>query len=265
MHFLDERCTFSLNRFPFVTLAFFAACAAAHYAKVEQAAYSTTAEWYTPFSYAFFHTDSSHLWNNMVVFIVAGSINELIGGNGRMLTVVLVSIPIAASGHGLFYSNRVVGASGVVYATIVYQLTLVVKNWHEMRIRTDNGGLLVRSLVSDRRARVAVALVLLVSEIIVSRRSTNISHATHGFGSLAGFALSVAIGVNVRIDCWELVLPCIGTIIYVSLLVVCIGSGQAEAGAFAALPLPLVFFFAGKEVRKWTRETRTTRVRIGTS
>ncbi len=256
-HFLDARCTYSLNRLPLVTLAIFITNVVFYYQPVTRVSYSTTSPiWYSSLSYAFFHSDASHLWNNMVIFLISGTINESIGGNGRMLVLVLASIPIAASGHGLYHENGVVGASGIVFAVIVYQLTLVLKNWNEMRTRLDHRNFCValRSMFSDARARVTFAVLLLISEILVAQQQeTNISHATHAFGALSGACLSAAICVNTKLDWWEFAIPWIGVALYVLLVVVAFLSNQKSAGLFSFVPLPFVILYACKETSRWKR------------
>ena len=111
-HFLQERCLFTCNRFPWVTAVFFSVNLAIFYhvsAPLHTVAYradATSTQWGTTWSYAFFHVDSYHLWSNMIIFFLGGALLEATDTNGRMLLVTLCAIPYSAMGHGFAYVSR---------------------------------------------------------------------------------------------------------------------------------------------------------------
>eukprot|EP00966_Prymnesium_polylepis_P290436 6709049-Prymnesium_polylepis.1 len=205
-HFLDKRCTFTVDRWPWVTCSLCISCIAIFYAGIDSSNFAykinNPSAWATPFLYAFFHANSSHLWSNMIIFLLAGIAFEATENTWRLFITVMVSTPLAAGGQGFASENGVIGASGFVYAVIVYQLALVLKNFREMRYRPYAKSLYisVRSVISAATTRLIFGLVLLVAEIVSTQYNNNISHGAHALGAASGILLSMAMGSNVVID-----------------------------------------------------------------
>ena len=230
-HFLAERCTYTFFRYPWITTILCATCIGFHYVDdigfemsyardhcaPVAAPKSENCEafhyWYTPATHYIAHVSDGHLWQNIFILAIAGTILELTESSARMLLTVFVSGPIAAAGHGLFYPNRVRGVSGVVYAVIVYQIALVCKNFREMQFRTDGSiYIMYRAALSAAPTRLLIGALLLLAEIVVSATSSNVSHAAHVAGGIAGFFCGLAFGSNVVIDPLEFIIPFVGVI-----------------------------------------------------
>lgn len=209
--------------------------------------------WFTPLTYSVFHLDSFHIWSNMIIFLVSGTIIELTEAGLRLAIVLLISTPMAAMGHGLVSSSLVVGASGFVYATITYQLALALKNWREMRVRRDASAIITfRSIVSSVYTRLLIGVVLLTSEIGFSNARTNTSHGGHAFGALGGLVVGVVVGSNVRIDMLEIVLPALGLLAYiVSAMAISAASGQILCLVYFVVFLPILIWYVLQEWLQW--------------
>lgn len=260
-HFLQQRCAYSLNRFPWATLSFFVLNVVTFYGASivpEQIAYSkgdSGAQWRTVWSYAFFHVDAYHLWSNMVVLLLAGSLLEATDANARMVVTTLCAIPCSAIGHGLVYGIHVpvVGFSGVVYAVLAYQFSLLAKNWKEMRCRprSEDPFIECRALISSAPIRLCVAIVLVVVEVSLMHNTTGVSHGGHGFGALSGFFVGLAIGSNVYFDWWECVIPLIGIIGHLGLVMAAFASMQVAGGTYGLLLTIPVALFVVRELNRW--------------
>lgn len=210
--------------------------------------------WHTPISYSVGHVSAYHLWQNMVILFLAGLVLELTESAARMFLTVMISAPLSAGGHGLVFPNRLLGMSGVVYAVILYQFGLLIKNFREMRFRprASRPFIAYRAALSAAPTRLVIAALLLLSEIILSADSVNVSHAGHVTGALAGIACGLAFGSNVLIDPLEIVLPFLGVLALFGIIFAILASGQVFVvlwAWFAVLAaIPLVY----KEIIRWT-------------
>ena len=260
-HFLERRCTGGWDRLPIATSVFLVAAVACFYSlevatQVDDLAYERESPpWYTAWAYAFGHLSASHLWSNMVIFALGGALFEATEGNARLVVVIGASTPIAALGHGVFSGRRVLGASGYVYATLTYQIALLLKNWREMRARPhhEDGWIACRSVASSAPMRLTIALILFIAEIVSSQYTSNVSNGGHLFGALAGIFLGVTVGSNVVIDACELCCPLVGLVGYLALAIVGFATRQYAAGALALVPLPVAIAIAVGEIRAWLR------------
>ena len=144
-----------------------------------------------------------------------------------------------------------------MYAVILYQFGLLIKNFREMRFRPRASRPLSPTAPRSRprRLRLVIAALLLLSEIILSADSVNVSHAGHVTGALAGIACGLA-GSNVLIDPLEIVLPFLGVLALFGIIFAILASGQVFVvlwAWFAVLAaIPLVY----KEVIRWTEVWR---------
>ena len=285
-HFLSERCTYSFTRFPFVTLLLCTACIVLHYTEpdflvleysrdtcalvgdtqifaadtrtvLETTSCNDADYWYTPIVYSLSHVGAYHLWQNIVILALSGILLELTEANDRALVTFLISAPLSAGGHGLIYPNRLRGSSGVVYAFIMYQVGLLIKNFREMRYRPAAAPWLAyRAAFSATPTRLILTALLLVSEIILSSMTSNVSHAGHVTGSIVGILCGTAFGSNVFFDPLEIVLPFLGITGIFGIIIVMIASNQIYVSLwawFATLScLPLIY----KEIIKWSEKYR---------
>lgn len=255
------------NRFPWVTLCLFFTEIVVFFTTsvtLTEVAYDprdSLGHWKTVWTHAFFHVDTYHLYSNMFVFLFAGALLEATDTNSRLLLVVLCSIPIAALGHGIVSpSRRVIGASGYVYAVLTYQIALLIKNWREMRCRSNHRDpwIETRSCISSAPVRLVIILLLLTSEISLHANATDISTGGHVFGALSGLLIGLAVGTNVTFDWWELTLPVVGLASYLAVGVVGFPTRQVACGTYALLLSQLVAFYAAKELRRWARTPPTS-------
>ena len=261
-HFLQERCADSCNRFPWVTLFLVCTNIIVFYVADDPTralayrANGSPAQWGTAWSYAFFHVDAYHLWSNMIIFVLGGALLEATDTNGRLLVVSICAVPCSALGHGIVYGDRVgvIGFSGVVYAVLAYQLALLVKNWREMRCRPNNPDpyIACRACVSSAPVRIVIAIILLLGEIGFMQGATNVSRGGHGFGALSGVFVGLAIGSNVLLDWWELVIPVIGMLGQISLSCAGFATRQSAVGMYGLLASLPIALYAAKELRRWT-------------
>lgn len=289
VHFLQERCTYTVFRFPWVTSTLCAVCIAVYYTDesfqisyarnhcelierergllnpedpnhiankgaVDGPACDNHKYWYTAATHSIAHNSGEHLWQNIVILAIAGTILELTESSARTLLTVLISGPASAAGHGILHDNPVRGVSGVVYAVIAYQIALVAKNFREMRFRDDGTFLVIyRSALSAASSRLIIGAMLLISEIVVSVNSTNVSHSGHAAGAIAGVFCGLAFGSNVIVEPLEIIIPFVGVIGLFGMILGVLASGQFYAALwmwFATLAsLPLIY----KEVARWGR------------
>ena len=164
------------------------------------------------------------------------------------------AIPYSALGHGFVERNRgVVGFSGVIYATLAYQVALLAKNWKEMRCRSHHPSPLIaaRACISSAQVRLLVIVFLILSEIALMQRATNVSHGGHGIGAASGMLTGLAIGSNVYLDCWEVVAPVLGVIGHLALSLAGFVTMQVAGATYGLiLSVPLAVY-ASKELKRW--------------
>ena len=262
MNFMNERCTCGIDRVPVVTISVFVLQLCVFYSSQPWSSnmwyaygyrHPEHTNWFSPLTYSVFHIDVFHLWSNMGVFVISGAIIELTEASVRLAVVLLISTPMAAMGHGLVSTAPVVGASGFVYATIAYQLALAFKNWREMRILRDSPVFTTfTSIISSVYMRVFVAVLLLVMEFAFSNTVSNTSHGGHALGALAGLTVGIVIGSNVRIDFLEVVLPCIGLLMYiVGAMAIAAASGQILCLVYLIVCFPILIWYVLQEWMQW--------------
>lgn len=256
-HFLQRRCTYTYDRWPWATCAFFIACVCTFYGTDSLQPYrrNDPSRWFAPFVYAFFHIDSFHLWSNMIILLFGGVAMEATETTLRVFLTIMISIPLSAAGQGFASDRGVVGASGFVYAILVYQVALVLKNCREMRVRSNHREwyIVLRSVLSSAYTRLAFGILLLIAEIIVSQYSTNVSSAGHALGAVAGLFAGMAIGTNVVIDVAELIIPLVGWCGLFGLVIAALSTSQYAAALwtwpFVLATLPIL----SHEIQKWSK------------
>ena len=91
-HFLQERCTWTWDRLPWTTsvLAVVETVVFRWVPRRARWGYSVRNpdSWWEPWTYAFFHLDSTHLGTNMGTLLLSGVVLEATDSNLRMLLVV---------------------------------------------------------------------------------------------------------------------------------------------------------------------------------
>lgn len=293
-HFLKERCTYTFFRYPWVTTLLCAISISIHYIDTNHIRLSYSRDpcallemgpdaqtvmaadgalisdedydipaclnseyWYTPISYSLAHVSDYHLWQNIIVLALSGIILELTESSGRALLVFFISAPLAAGGHGLVFPNKLRGISGVVYAFILYQFGLLIKNFREMRFRPESRlPIAYRAALSAAPTRLVMAALLLLSEVIISISSKNVSHAGHITGSIVGLLCGVAFGSNVFLDPYEIVLPFLGLIGLFAVIVAILSSEQIFVVLWSWFAVLSCIPYVYKEIMRWTDNWR---------
>ncbi len=86
---------------------------------------SYPSSWFSPmtylrmFTYVLGHADSSHFFNNMLLFVLIGPMLEEKYGSKRILIVIAATALVSALVNSIFFTTGILGASGVVFAFIV--------------------------------------------------------------------------------------------------------------------------------------------------
>ena len=129
------------------------------------------------FTHVLGHASFSHYINNMLFFLLLGPILEEKYGSGRILLVIGATALVTAIINGIFSSNGLLGASGVVFAFII-----------------------LASMTSFKEREIPLTFILIVvlylgREVFNGLFSfDNISQSAHliggACGAIAGFAFS---------------------------------------------------------------------------
>ena len=127
----------ALQRFPWCTVACATTCFAIFYliddTQKEELVYrrSESAS-YTAFTFTFCHASSEHLWTNELLLVVGGSLLEFTDGWLLIATLFAAAGPIACGMHSLFRDTGLRGASGVCYAILYSQISILLLNWRQL-------------------------------------------------------------------------------------------------------------------------------------
>lgn len=157
-----------------------------------------TKEVYRWWSYSLLHYSPIHLWSNMLVMLVSGSLLEY--GNYEWRTFCIYNLAIVGGVCGCGWSLRfipresmnLVGASGGCYGLLAAQTGYLMMNWPELGTVTRwfNTGMLVWSTSVD----IVLSCVF---------PNPNISYSTHVGGFLTGAMASVCLARNIKPLRWE--------------------------------------------------------------
>ncbi|MBP1543559.1 MAG: rhomboid family intramembrane serine protease [Oscillospiraceae bacterium] len=71
------------------------------------------------FTHVLGHGDWSHLFNNMILLMLVGPVVEERYGSGNLVIMIAANALITAIVNGIFFSNGIIGASGVVFMLII--------------------------------------------------------------------------------------------------------------------------------------------------
>ena len=150
------------------------------------------------------HTGAYHLWQNIVILALSGILLELTEANDRALVTFLISAPARRRPRTDLSKQA------------------ARKQWRRLRFhyvpsRPAHQELPRDALPPSRRTwlayrarsphptRLILTALLLVSEIILSSMTSNVSHAGHATGSIVGILCGTAFGSNVFFDPLEIV------------------------------------------------------------
>lgn len=183
--------------------------------------------------------DEAHLWKNVVLLLLSGALLESSEQALHAFEVAYGGGVLSVAGHGATSSLRIRGASGAVYAILWSQASLLLLNWSEM---------------PTRHLRLLGLVLLLALEVLMFvwlGRETRTSYAGHAFGAVAGIAISLVSGRNVRFHHWELALNLLGLALYLCILVVALATSQYAATLWASALVPLLLVETARNV--WRR------------
>lgn len=121
-----------------------------------------------PVSYVFGHSGAGHLIGNMSFILLLGPSLEEKYGARTILTLMLITVLITALVFILFYSNGLLGASGIVFMFIILSSFTNVKAGH------------------IPLTFVLVCLLFLGKEVLDSFRDDQVSQTAHLIGGVCG-------------------------------------------------------------------------------
>lgn len=126
------------------------------------------------FTHVLGHADWSHLFNNMILFMLVGPIVEERYGSGNLLIMIGCNAVITAVINGIFFSSGITGASGVVFMLII-----------------------LSAFTGMQRGRVPLTLIIVAAmylgrELVNALSSQdNISQMSHIIGGLVGLGFGI--------------------------------------------------------------------------
>lgn len=71
------------------------------------------------FTHVLGHADWSHLFNNMILFMLVGPIVEERYGSSNLVIMIACNALVTSIINGIFFSSGIIGASGVVFMLII--------------------------------------------------------------------------------------------------------------------------------------------------
>ena len=189
-------------------------------------------DWYRSLSAMFSHVSDQHIWMNFVMLLLLGTLFELTEGILHTLCVVWAAGNLGFALHGVYRENVMVrGMSGAVYGVMFAQISLLALNWAEMPFRW---------------VRVAFILVLGGADVFtyLTTPDRGLSYEAHFFGALAGIAVALVLGKNVRLRKWEISMTWGGVVGYAVLVAISFAGGQTMPALLATAALPFLVGYA---------------------
>ena len=201
--------------------------------------------WWTALAAQFSHVDEVHLWENAIMTILLGCFLEATEGPFRAFAIMwgggLVGFGLVGT---VVAPQPVRGFSAALYSLMWAQLALLALNWKEMPLRW---------------LRLGMALVLLAAELLLffALGRGQKSLEAHGFGALAGIALALTLGDNLRVHHWELSFRWAGVAAYAALCAAAIfAARRVAAGGLAAAVAPFQLGYAAYRTWRACRRTK---------
>ena len=135
----------------------------------------------------------------------------------------------------------------MIYGLLWYQAASLALNWSEMPLRFG---------------RLAVLVAMLVADIVVfaTRSLPEVSYATHLFGAVAGIAVGLAVGANVKVLRFEIALHWLGAATYPAFIVAAFAGKQTHAAAVGCALLPFLYAWSALVTRAQLRGSKTPSV-----
>ncbi|CAD7933323.1 unnamed protein product [Amoebophrya sp. A120] len=195
-------------------------------------------------SYAFAHTDTGHLLNNIIFELLFGPSLEMVHGTARMLPLVLLailggSLTTAAEDP----TQLVVGSSGYAYGLVAMQIANLAMNWHEYDHRYFHFN--HEQTLKMRQSYVFLAtiltFVLMMSfSTVQSMDGGGVSHSAHMGGAICGLLFAALFCRNVvnRGSEGKVQVACgITAAVYVMVLIIHISNSGEGTGTEAPVSL----------------------------
>lgn len=159
-------------------------------------------EAYRWWTYSLLHLNNMHIYMNLVMFIIFGSLLEI--SNMTLRTFAIYNLSILGGAFGCGWSLRfiprdipirLVGASGGIYGLLASQTGYLIINWPELNpiLRIFSTSLLIAPTASD----------IVLSAMNPSEQT---SYSTHVGGFVTGVMASICLVKNIRTYRWENIL-----------------------------------------------------------
>lgn len=140
---------------------------------------------WTTVTYSLLHSDTEHLWNNMIITIMCGSLYEIFRGHLNTTLFIFIAAQLSGLGHVVLKTNRVKGYSGVGFAYVGF-LCLFVASFNFEGIR------LSRELkVAFFIFKIVVSSFIMSSTLILLPMEGCIEG--HAMGALSGILLTIIL------------------------------------------------------------------------
>lgn len=146
---------------------------------------------YTCITYIFCHSGLTHIVSNLLILGFVGPPVERKYGSLRYAIMILLTAFITAEFNSILFETGIVGASGIVYMTIMLGAFAFGNAFGSIKIK-DKIKIPITAII---------ALVFYVgSEMLDSlTQFDNISHFGHIFGALCGFTFALILRKNNKI------------------------------------------------------------------
>lgn len=126
--------------------------------------------------YIFGHSNFAHLFNNMLLMLLVGPVVEERYGSGDLMIMIGVTGIVGAVFNGIFSSNGLIGASGIVFMLII-----------------------LCAFTNVQKGKIPLTLILVVGlylgqEVIDNFAAhDNVSHIGHIVGGVCGLTLGLCL------------------------------------------------------------------------
>lgn len=172
---------------------------------------SDETRWWTFFSASLVHSDSAHLWSNMVPLMTLGLLVEILHGTLPAALVFWLGGTTGTLMESVWWvpepnvQTRLLGSSGGVFALVAAQLAHLLLNWGQVAFR-------VTYLVG------VLCYIALLIALAALDDGYSVAHAAHWFAFVQGLFIGLIALQNVRVLPWEVVLIASASILACALL-----------------------------------------------
>src|SRR3989338_7421719 len=136
----------------------------------------------TMFSHVLGHASWQHFLSNFTLILLVGPLLEEKYGSMKLLAMMLATAAVTALVNGIFTSNAIMGASGIVFMMLIMASITNVKN----------GEIPITLILA--------ALTYLAGELFSLGSADMISHSAHVIGGMAGGVFGLVFTQKKRIS-----------------------------------------------------------------